>query len=70
MDLIQKEEYYKIVGICMEMHRHLGGGQLEIVYKDALEYEFRKNSIPLEREKNISFIIKTLYYLINSMQTL
>jgi len=51
MDLIQKEEYYKIVGICMEVHRHLGGGLLEIVYKDALEYEFRKNNIPFAREK-------------------
>lgn len=51
MDLIQKEEYYKIVGICMEVHRHLGGGLLKIVYKDALEYEFRKNNIPFAREK-------------------
>ena len=51
MDIIQKDEYYKVVGICMEVHRHLGGGLLEIVYKDALEYEFRKNNIPFEREK-------------------
>ena len=51
MDLIQKDEYYKIVGICMEVHRNLGGGLLEIVYKDALEYEFRINNIPFEREK-------------------
>ena len=35
----------------MEVHRILGGGLLEIVYKDALEYEFRKNNIPFEREK-------------------
>lgn len=35
----------------MEVHRHLGGGLLEIVYKDALEYEFAKNNIPFEREK-------------------
>ena len=51
MDIVQKEEYYKIVGICMEVHRNLGGGLLEIVYKDALEYEFRLNNIPFEREK-------------------
>ena len=51
MDLYKKEEYYKIVGICMEVHRILGNGLLEIVYKDALEYEFRKNNIPFEREK-------------------
>jgi GxxExxY protein len=51
MDIIQKDEYYKVVGLCMEVHRHLGGGLLEIVYKDALEYEFQKNNIPYEREK-------------------
>jgi GxxExxY protein len=50
-DLIFKEENYKIVGICMEVHRILGGGLSEIVYKDALEYEFKQHKIPFEREK-------------------
>lgn len=35
----------------MEVHRNLGHGFLEIVYKDALEFEFKKQSIPYEREK-------------------
>jgi GxxExxY protein len=35
----------------MEVHNNLGKGFLEIVYKDALEYEFRKNNIPFERKK-------------------
>ena len=35
----------------MEVHRILGKGLLEIVYKDALEYEFMINNIPFEREK-------------------
>ena len=35
----------------MEVHNNLGPGFLEIVYKDALEYEFRKADIPFEREK-------------------
>jgi len=51
MELYRKHEYYKIVGICMEVHRILGGGLLEIVYKDALEYEFKKHNIPFQREK-------------------
>ncbi len=50
-DLIYKEENYKIVGICMEIHRILGGGLSEIIYKDALEYEFRQRGIPFQREK-------------------
>ncbi len=46
-----QEESYKIIGICMEVHRILGKGLLEIVYKDAIEYEFKQNGIPYEREK-------------------
>ncbi len=51
MEFYKQEENYKIVGICMEVHRILGPGLLEIVYKDALEIEFRNNNIPFEREK-------------------
>lgn len=51
MDLIHKEEAYKIIGICMEVPNNLGAGFLEIVYKDALEFEFRRASILYEREK-------------------
>lgn len=47
----KKEENYTIVGLCMEVHRILGPGLLEIVYKDALEIEFRNNNIPFKREK-------------------
>lgn len=50
-DLLYKEEAYLIIGKCMEVHNQLGGGFLEIAYKDALEYEFRKTNILYEREK-------------------
>ena len=46
-----QDESYEIIGICMEVHRILGKGFLEIVYKDALEYEFDVRGIPYEREK-------------------
>lgn len=51
MNLIYKEEAYQIIGICMEVHNNLGAGFLEIVYKDALEYEFNHANIFYEREK-------------------
>ena len=44
----------------MEVHRILGGGLLEIVYKDALEYEFRKHNIPFEREKEYDIKYKDI----------
>lgn len=46
-----QEETYKIIGIAMEIHSVLGKGFSEIVYKDAIEYEFKKNNIFYEREK-------------------
>lgn len=51
MELYKQEENYTIVGLCMEVHRLLGPGLLEIVYKDALEIEFKNNNIPFVREK-------------------
>jgi len=35
----------------MEVHKTLGPGFAEIVYKDALEIEFKNNEIPYSREK-------------------
>lgn len=35
----------------MEVHRNLGSGLLEIIYKDAIEIELKSKNIPFEREK-------------------
>lgn len=51
MSYYKEEETYRIIGICMEVHRNLGPGLLEIIYKDALEIELTDNNIPFEREK-------------------
>ena len=51
-DFYLKEGTYKIIGLCMEVHKILGKGHSENVYGDALEYEFKINDIPYEREKN------------------
>lgn len=50
-ELYLKEESYKLIGICMDIHNNLGAGFLEIVYKDALEYELYRAGISFEREK-------------------
>ena len=59
-ELIYKEESFKIVGACMEVHRILGRGFAEIIYKDALEYEFRQREIPYEREKGFIITYKDI----------
>jgi len=53
-ELLFKEESFKIIGICMEIHKTLGLGLKEINYKDAMEIEFNENNIPFEREKRFS----------------
>ena len=44
-DILYKSEVYEIVNLCMDVHNYLGHGFLEIVYKDALEIEFKENLV-------------------------
>ena len=55
-----QDETYELIGICMEIHRILGRGFLEIVYKDALEYEFNSRGISYRREKEYLVKYKTV----------
>jgi GxxExxY protein len=59
-DLLFKDECYKIVGACMEVHNILGCGFLEPVYQEALSYEFQRQGIPYEREKEYEINYKGL----------
>ncbi len=58
--LYLKEEVFKIIGLCMEVHKILGKGHSEVVYKDALEYEFKLNNITFEREKEYKIHYKDI----------
>lgn len=57
-EIIFKEESYKIIGACFEVHKILGHGFKESVYKDALEVEFKKTGIPFQREKSYNIFYK------------
>jgi GxxExxY protein len=57
-EIILKEESYKIIGICMEVHRILGMGFKEVLYKDALEIEFSENIIEYKREQRFQIDYK------------
>jgi GxxExxY protein len=48
---LYEEDTYKIIGALMDVHKNLGKGFSEIVYKDAFEYELKRNGIFFEREK-------------------
>ncbi|WP_353548949.1 GxxExxY protein [Sediminibacterium sp. KACHI17] len=51
---------YQLIGIGMEIHRTLGKGFLEVVYKDAFEYELRLKNIIYEREKEYAITYKNI----------
>ncbi len=58
VDLLYKEESYKIIGACMEVHKNLGCGFLEPVYQEALALEFNLRNIPFEKEKSLPISYK------------
>jgi GxxExxY protein len=55
-----KDETYQIIGLCMEVHKILGKGHSEIIYGDALEYEFKKNNIVYKREVKFNIEYKEI----------
>ena len=56
--LLYNEDTYKIIGICMDVHRELGKGFSEVVYGDALEIEFIENNINFSRETKFNILYK------------
>ena len=57
-ELIYKDEAFKIIGCCMEVHRQLGKGHDEVIYKDALEIELKRQGIPFKREQEYKLTLK------------
>ena len=50
MNILYKDESYKIIGAAMIVHNEIGSGFLEAVYQEALENEFVFQCIPYKRE--------------------
>jgi len=57
-DLICKEESFRIIGACFEVHKELGCGFLEAVYHEALAKEFRLQEIPFQSEVDVPIYYK------------
>ena len=50
---------YKINGACVEVHKHLGPGLLESVYREALKEEFALREINFKAEFKLDVFYKT-----------
>jgi len=59
-EYVLQEETYRIIGICMEIHRILGHGFAEVVYKDAIEIEVNASQIETCREKEYPVYYKNI----------
>jgi len=57
-ELLYKEEAFQLVGCCMEIHRELGQGHDEVIYKDAFVVELGRAGIPFSREKKYEVTYK------------
>ena len=53
MEILYKDESYKIVGAAMNVYNALGCGFLESVYQETLAIEFKREGIPFEAEKEV-----------------
>lgn len=58
MELLFENKTFAIIGLCMEVHKILGHGFSEIVYKDAMVHEANLKNIQLEREKEFKIQYK------------
>jgi len=58
VELLFKEESYKIVGACFEVYREKACGFLEPVYQECMEIELRLQGIPFVPQKPLALEYK------------
>ena len=58
MDLLFKEEAYRIIGACFEVYNEKGCGFVESVYQECLEIELGIQQIPFVPQVELSLFYK------------
>ena len=52
-EYLLKDECYRVIGACIEVHNELGNGFLEAVYAEAMVHEFISRKIPFKKETRL-----------------
>ena len=50
-EILYREDTHRLIGLCMEIHRELGKGHDEVLYKDALVVELSRANVSFAREQ-------------------
>jgi len=58
VEIVFKEESYKIVGACFEVYNSMGCGFLEAVYQECLSIEFSNQAIPFKTQVPLELTYK------------
>ena len=53
VEILYKEESYRIMGACFEVYREMGCGFVEPVYQECTEKEFRNQAIPFVSQSEL-----------------
>lgn len=51
---------HTVIGLAMEVHRHLGPGLLESAYCECLHYEIKNSGLKVEAQKAVPVIYKEI----------
>lgn len=58
VEIILKDESYKIIGACFEVYNEMGCGFLEAVYQECLEIEFSEQNLPFFSQRPLELKFK------------
>jgi GxxExxY protein len=58
MELLYKDESYRIIGACFEVYKEKGNGFVEPVYQECLEMEFGLQAIPFSAQATLRLSYK------------
>jgi GxxExxY protein len=57
----EDEISYKVIGIAINLHRHLGSGLLESAYETALEHDLKEAGFDVKRQLNVPYVYKGIF---------
>jgi GxxExxY protein len=58
MEILYKDESYRIMGACFDVYKEMGCGFLEAVYQKCLELEFAAQGLPAQAQAELALTYK------------